>query len=105
MRTRGQRARTGATIRATSSTEPGRAVDLGTAQLGRQQVPAAEDVERQIAVAIVIPVEEPALLMAVDRIVGGVEIEGDLFGRRPVRFHEEVHEQPLDRRRIMSDLM
>ena len=30
---------------------PGRGVDVGAAELGRQQVPAAEDVERQVAVA------------------------------------------------------
>jgi hypothetical protein len=68
-------------------------------------VAAAEDVERQIAVAIVIAVEEPSLLVPVDRIVGGVEIEDDLLGCGLVRCHEEVHKQPLDRRRIVADLV
>jgi hypothetical protein len=33
---------------------------------------------RQVAVAVVIAVEEAALLMAVQRVIGGVEIEDDL---------------------------
>jgi len=68
-------------------------------------MPAAEDVERQVAVAIVIAVEEPAFLVAVDRIVGGVEIEDDLPGCRLVRLDEDIHEQPLDGRRIVGDLV
>ena len=56
----------------------GRGVDVGAAQLGRQQVPAAEDVERQVAVAVVVAVEEAALLVPVQRNVGGVEVEDDL---------------------------
>ena len=72
----------------------GRGVDVGAAQLGRQQMPAAEDVERQIAVAVVIAVEEAPLLMPVQRIVGGVEIEDDLLRRRAVRLEEEIDEQP-----------
>ena len=59
----------------------GRGVDVRAPQLGRQQMAAAEDVERQVAVAVVIAVEEPAFLVAVQRIVGGIEIEDDLLGR------------------------
>jgi hypothetical protein len=44
-------------------------------------VPAAEDIERQVAVAVIIAVEKPALLMTMDRVVGGVEIEDDLLRR------------------------
>jgi len=43
-------------------------------------VPAAEHIERQIAVAVVIAVEETLLLMAVQRVVGGIQIDGDLRG-------------------------
>ncbi len=48
---------------------------------------------------------EPSLLVPVQRIVGRVEIEDELPRRRLVRRHEEVHEQPLDRRRIVGDLV
>jgi hypothetical protein len=47
-------------------------------QLGDQQMAAAEHVERQVAVAIVISVEEPTLLLTVQRIVGRIEVENDL---------------------------
>ncbi len=49
--------------------------------------------------------KEPAFLMAVQRVVGRVEVENDLFGRLCVRLEEEVDEQGLDRRRIVADLV
>ena len=61
---------------------PGRGVDVRAPQLGGQQVTAAEHVQRQVAVAVVVAVEEAALLVAVQRIVGRIQIEDDLFGRR-----------------------
>lgn len=70
---------------------------------GGEQVPAAEHVERQIAPAIVIAVEEPALLVAVQGIVGRVEVENDLRRRLAVRVEEQLDEQPLDRRPVMAD--
>ena len=79
MRTNGQRARICRTIRATSSTLPAPASMSERRSLARQQMPAAEHVKRQIAVAVVIAVEKAALLMPVQRIVGGVEIEDDLL--------------------------
>jgi hypothetical protein len=45
----------------------------------------AERIERQIAVAVVIAVEEPTLLLATHRIVGSVEIEDDLARRAIMR--------------------
>jgi len=65
----------------------------------------AEHIKRQIAVTVVIAVEEPSLLLAVDRIVGRVEIEDDLVRRRVVRLHEEVDQQFPDRDRVMTDLV
>jgi hypothetical protein len=44
-------------------------------------MPAAEHIERQIAVGVVIAVEETLLPRPV-QVVGGVEIEGDLRRRR-----------------------
>jgi hypothetical protein len=40
---------------------------IGGAQLGGEQMPAGEDVQRQVAIAVVVAVEMPALLLAVDR--------------------------------------
>jgi hypothetical protein len=66
---------------------------------------AAEHIERQITVAIVVAMEEAAFLMAVQRIVGGVEVEHDLGRRRCVGFEEQVHQQALDCRAIVGDLV
>jgi hypothetical protein len=43
--------------------------------------------------------------MAVDRIIGGVEIENDLLGRFGVRLEEHLAKQGLDRGRIMAHSM
>ena len=51
------------------------------AQLGGQQMLAAEHLQRQVAVAVAIAVEEAAFLMPVQRIVGGIEIQHDLLRR------------------------
>ena len=83
----------------------GRGIDVGAPELGRQQVPPAEHVERQVAVAVVVAVEEAAFLVAVQRVVGGIEVENDLLGRRLVRFEEEVDEQAFDRRAVVPDLV
>ena len=49
--------------------------------------------------------EEAAFLTAVQRIIGGVEIEDDLFRRLFMRLNEQIHQQLFDGRRIMSNLV
>jgi hypothetical protein len=71
----------------------GRRIHVGAPQFGDQQVTAAEHVERQIAVAVVVAVEEPPLLLAVQWIIRCIEIEDDLLGRPRVRLHELVDQQ------------
>ncbi len=106
IRTRGQRARICADDpRATSSTAPAAASMLARRSLADQQVPAAEHVERQIAVAVVVAVEEAPLLVAVQRIVGGIEIEDDLLGRPRVRLQEQVDEQRSRSPPVVADLV
>ena len=83
----------------------GAGVDVGGAQLGGQQVPPAEHVERQIAVAVVIAVEKAALLVPVQRIVRGVKVEDDLLGRPFVRFQEQPRRQRLDRDFVAGNLV
>jgi hypothetical protein len=65
----------------------------------------AEYVKRKVAVAVVIAVEEPPLLVPVHRIVGCIEIEDDLVWRPLVRLQEQVDQKPLDGDRIVTDLM
>ena len=68
-------------------------------------MPAAEHVERQVAVAVIVAVEEPPLLLAVQRVVGGVEVEDDLLRRPLVRLQEQIDEQVGERRRVVTDLV
>ena len=41
-----------------------------------------EDIQRQITVVAVIAMKESSLLLPVDRIVGGIEVQNDFFRRR-----------------------
>ena len=43
--------------------------------------------------------------MAVDRIVGGIEVEHDPLGRPRVRVQEQINEQVLNCSRIVADLV
>ena len=49
--------------------------------------------------------EEPPLLLAVQRIIGRIEIENDLPRRARVRLQEQVDKQIPDRHRIVADLV
>ena len=81
-----------------------RRVDVGPdgvyrPQPGHQQVIAAEHIERQEAVAVVIAVEEAPLLVAVHRIVGRVDVQNDLFGRPRKRGNEALDQNLVNRPR------
>ena len=49
--------------------------------------------------------EEAPLLFAMQRIIGGIEVEDDLAGRRPVRLQKQIDEQLVHRRRVVADLV
>jgi hypothetical protein len=66
--------------------------DVRTPLAGQQQVPTAEHVERQVAVFFIVAVEEPSLLLAVQRDVSVVEIQHDLARSALVRVKEEIHQ-------------
>ena len=76
---------------------------LARRSLAAMQVAAAEDVERQIAVRVVVAVEETAFLVTVQGIIGGVEIEDDAAQGLGVRIEEQVDEQRLDRLVVVAD--
>ena len=82
-----------------------RRIDLRAPELGRPQMPAAEHVQRQIAIAIVVAVEEPALLMPMQGIIGGVEVDIDVHRRPLMGIEEQLDKQPLDRRAVVVDLV
>ena len=90
-------------MRATSSIDTGAGVDVGAPQLGNQKMPAAEDIQRQIAVAIIVAMEEAPFLVPMHRVVGSIEVEHDLLARRLVRLDEQVNEQVFDRCRVHGE--
>lgn len=57
---------------------------------------ATEDVQRQVAVVVVVTVEEASQLMTVQRIIGRVQVEHDSLRRAEPRLQKDVDEQPFD---------
>ena len=60
---------------------------VGSPELGGEQVPATEDVQRQVTVAVVVAVEMPTLLLAIDGIVRDVQIDDHARGALSVGLH------------------
>lgn len=52
-----------------------------------------EDVQRQVAVAIIVAVEKPSFLLPVQRIIRSVEIKNNLLGRRIEASQEYLYEK------------
>lgn len=68
--------------------------------------PALASMLRQVAVALVVAVEKPTRLLAVQRIVGRVEVQHDrLARRRGMRIQKRVDEEVLDLRAVGEDLL
>ena len=66
---------------------------------------AAKNVKRQAAILFVVALKEPAKLIAVDRIVGGVEVEDDLLWRRRMGFNKEVGQKRFHLPQVGRDLL
>jgi hypothetical protein len=64
-----------------------------------------EDVKGKITIVLIVPVKEATQLMAVDWVVGGVDIEHDLRRRFGVSLEEQLHEQPFDISRAACNLL
>ena|SRR5450755_806158 len=71
-------------------------IDVRRSQVGNQQMIAAQDIERQKAVAVVVAVEETIFLMTVHGIIGGIEVENEFCGRRGLRLDELLDENDSD---------
>ncbi len=81
----------------------GAGVTIRPPQLCRQEMVAAENVERQIAVAIVVTVEEPPLLTPVQRVVSGVQIKHQTRRRLLMGVEKLIDEQRLNRAGVVAD--
>jgi len=62
--------------------------DIGRSQIRDEQPRTARHVQRQEAVVLVVAVEKMVLLLTVNEIVGGVEVEDEFGGRRVERGDE-----------------
>ena len=76
-----------------------RRIDVRRAKVGDQQLPAAKRVQRQEAVPVVISVEEAPGLMAVNGVVGRVEVNHQLARRATVRGDELLDQDLVNRDR------
>ena len=72
-------------------------IDVRRPQVADQQLIAAEDIERQKAVVVIIAVEKATLLAAVHRIVRTIEVQHQ-FLRRVLSGSDEALHQRLMRR-------
>ena len=66
---------------------------------------AAENVQRKKAILLVVAVEEAAQLMAVDRVIGGVEVQHDPIRRHGVGLEEQRDEEVFDGSCATDDLL
>ena len=67
-------------------------VDIGPAQLGAKKVSPAKNIQRKVTIGFVVAMKEAPLLLTMQRIIGGIEVEGDLAGRRPMRIEKQIDE-------------
>jgi hypothetical protein len=74
-------------------------------QQGQERMIATENVQRQIAVAVVVTMKEGAELIAVHREIGGIDIENDARRRQRVLLQEYLNEELLHAVEVGDDLL
>ena len=77
---------------------------MGRPQARAQQLLPDKNVERQVAIVSVVAVEKTSFLVAVQPVVGGVEIEHDALGLAGLGLDVERGQQTIDRARVENDL-
>ena len=92
-------------MRWSSSSDPAEASTIGRPQARAQQLLPGEDVERQAAIVSVVAVGKAPFLVAVQPVVGGVEIEHDALGLARLRLNVEIGQQTVHRTRVENDLL
>ena len=83
----------------------GGSIEVRGPQARAQQMLPAENVQRQIAVVPVVAVKEPPLLVPMDRIVRGVQIQNDLWRRFSMGLEKDLHQQAIHCRLVHRDLL
>ena len=69
-------------------------VDLSRAQVAHQQLVASEHIQGEKTVVVVVPVKEPADLLSVDPVVGGIEVQDQLPRRCLCRMRRTALPEP-----------
>ena len=82
-----------------------RGVDVRGPQPCAQQVLARKDVQRQVAILPVIAVKKPSFLIAVQRIVGGVQVQHDALRLALLRLDVEFDQRLVDGLLAHHDLL
>ena|ERR1700730_11633224 len=66
-------------------------LEVRRSQPRAQQELSAEDVQRQIPIVTIVAMEETPLLLPVQRIVSGIQVQDDFLRRFPVGLEENIH--------------
>jgi hypothetical protein len=61
-----------------------RSIIVGRTQSSTEQMLSAKNIQRQVTVGLVIPMKKAPLLVAVQRVVGSIDIKDNLFGGNSV---------------------
>ena len=80
-------------------------VGVGAPQAAAQQVLATGDVQREIAVMAVVAMEEPAFLIAVQGVVGRIQIQHHLRRRRLLALQKQIDQKNVDQLAIGDNLL
>ena len=92
-------------MRWTSSSDPAEASILAGRRRAHSSCSRSENVERQVAIVSVVAVKKAPFLAAVQRVVGGVEIEHDALGLARLRLDVERGQQTVGRAGVEHDLL
>ncbi len=72
------------------------AIDLAWTQITHQQLIFAENIQWQIAVVIVVTMEETAFLVTVNPVIGGIEVQNQLLRCAFERSDKLIHHDPMN---------
>ena len=90
------------TLRTSIYAEP---VALGGAQLGHYRHGSAEDIQRTETVVIIVAMEETSFLLAVNLVVGGIQIKNDTLGPLGQALDEVLDEEVFDPSGLRRDFL
>lgn len=83
----------GSTMRCNFFHASRRRVDVRRSQPRTQQELSAEDAQRQTAIVPIVVMKETPFLLAVQRIISGIQVQDDFLRRFPVCFEEDLQQQ------------